>query len=149
MPAATPFRSDVDIDALRPRRRPYKLFDGGGMYIHVLPRGGKYWRLKYYFAGKEKLLSLGTFPGVTLTEARKRADIAKRVLAMDRDPSSEKRGRVSGLAAVKLLFLRWWLGEISDSEYFNEMCALVNVTSGELIEMSKKSPPKRALKREG
>ena len=52
--------SDTSIRANKPRERPYKLFDERGLYLLVQPSGGKWWRLKYRFAGKEKGLSLGT-----------------------------------------------------------------------------------------
>jgi hypothetical protein len=55
---------------------PAKLFDGGGLYLEVAPAGGKWWRLKYRIAGKEKRLSLGVYPDVGLKLARDRRDDA-------------------------------------------------------------------------
>ena len=57
------------VGAAKPREKPYKLADGNGMFLLVNPNGSKYWRLKYYFNGKEKLLALGVYPEVSLTEA--------------------------------------------------------------------------------
>lgn len=71
--------------------RAYKLADGGGLYLLVRPDGARYWRLKYRFAGKEKLLALGVFPDVSLAEARDARDDAKRMLRERQDPSAERR----------------------------------------------------------
>jgi hypothetical protein len=54
----------------KPGEKPFRLFDGGGLYLEVSPTGGRWWRLKYRFDGKEKRLSLGVYPDVSLKEAR-------------------------------------------------------------------------------
>jgi hypothetical protein len=64
--------TDVAIRKAKPKKAPYKLSDGGGLFLWVQPAGGKWWRYKYRFAGKEKLLALGTYPDVTLADARER-----------------------------------------------------------------------------
>ncbi|WP_027193394.1 Arm DNA-binding domain-containing protein [Megalodesulfovibrio gigas] len=51
--------SDAKVRAAKPQDKPYKLFDGQGLYIEISPAGGKLWRWKYYFQGKEKRLALG------------------------------------------------------------------------------------------
>lgn len=71
--------------------RPYRLADGSGMYLEVAPAGGKWWRLKYRFGGKEKRLSLGTYPEISLAAARQRRDEARRLLAAGTDPSEHRR----------------------------------------------------------
>lgn len=71
--------------------KPYKMADGGGLYLLVKPTGAKHWRLKYRFLGKEKLLALGAFPLTSIIEARESRDIAKKLLAADTDPMSYKR----------------------------------------------------------
>lgn len=71
--------------------KPYKLTDGGGLYLYVQPDGAKYWRMKYYYLGKEKLLAFGKYPLITLAEARERRDEAKRLIAANKDPSSVKK----------------------------------------------------------
>lgn len=58
------------ISTAKPTEKPYKLSDGGGLYLLVNPNGSRYWRMKYRYAGKEKLLSIGVYPDVTLAEAR-------------------------------------------------------------------------------
>lgn len=70
--------------------QPGKHFDGGGLFLHVTP-AGRYWRLKYRFAGKEKLLALGVYPEVSLAKARTRRDEARKRLQDDRDPSAERQ----------------------------------------------------------
>ena len=64
----------------KPGEKPVKLFDGGGLYLEVSPAGGKWWQLKYRFDGKEKRLSLGVYPDVSLKEARDRRDAARKLL---------------------------------------------------------------------
>lgn len=79
------------VDTAKPKDKPYKLADGGGLYLLVNPNGSRYWRLKYRVAGKEKLLALGVYPDVTLADARAKRDEAKRGIAGGIDPSEAKR----------------------------------------------------------
>lgn len=65
--------------------------DAGGLYLEVAPSGGKWWRLKFRYGGKEKRLSLGTYPTITLKEARERRDAAKKLLANGVDPSAARK----------------------------------------------------------
>jgi len=74
-----------------PREKAYRLADSGGLYLEVAPSGGKYWRLKYRFAGKEKRLSLGVYPAVSLAEARLQREAAKKKLRDGIDPSHAKQ----------------------------------------------------------
>jgi len=83
--------TDTAVRAARPRDKAFKLADGAGLHVVVTPSGGKLWRLKYRYAGKEKLLSLGAYPAVNLKAARDRRDEAKRMLADQVDPGGEKR----------------------------------------------------------
>src|SRR5205085_382528 len=71
--------------------KPYKLFDAEGLYLLVQPDGAKYWRLKYRFAGREKLLALGVYPSVSLRSARDKRAKARATLADGRDPSAERQ----------------------------------------------------------
>ncbi len=75
----------------KPQTKKYKLFDGKGLYLEVRPNGAKYWRLKYRFLGKEKLLALGVFPEVSLSEARDRCLEARKQLDRNLDPSNAKK----------------------------------------------------------
>lgn len=83
--------SDVVIRNAKPRERDYKLADSGGLYLLVTPAGGKLWRVKFRFDGREKKLSLGAYPAIGLSEARKRRDQARELLAAGADPSREKQ----------------------------------------------------------
>lgn len=71
--------------------KPLRLFDGGGLYLEVSPTGGKWWRIKYRFAGKEKRLSLGTYPDVNLKAARERRDELRKLLADSIDPAENRK----------------------------------------------------------
>nr|MBJ7890216.1 integrase arm-type DNA-binding domain-containing protein [Serratia sp. PAMC26656] len=79
------------VDTAKPKDKPYKLSDGGGLYLLVNPTGARYWRLKYRVAGKEKLLAVGGYPDVSLADARAKRDEAKRLLAAGGDPGEEKK----------------------------------------------------------
>ncbi|HHE6471087.1 TPA: tyrosine-type recombinase/integrase [Providencia rettgeri] len=83
--------SDIKIKTVKPLDKPYKLSDSGGLYLIVNRNGSKYWRMKYRFAGKEKMLSIGVYPQVTLAEARNQRDDAKKLLAQNKDPSEQKQ----------------------------------------------------------
>ena len=83
--------TDTAIRNAKPKEKPYKLGDAGGLFLLVQPSGGKLWRLKYRIHGKEKKLALGTYPDVGLAEARKRRDDAKAELAAGKDPGREKQ----------------------------------------------------------
>jgi integrase len=75
----------------KPKAKPYRLADGGGMYLEVMPTGARYWRLKYRVAGKEKRLALGVYPDVSLADARIKRDEARNLLREQRDPSAERQ----------------------------------------------------------
>ena len=79
------------VETAKPKEKPYKLSDGGGLYLLVNPNGSRYWRLKYRVGGKEKLLSVGVYPDVTLSDARSKREDAKRILVAGGDPGQEKQ----------------------------------------------------------
>lgn len=83
--------TDTAIRRAQPADKPYRLFDGGGLYLEVAPSGGRWWRLKYRHDGKEKRLSLGTYPDTSLKAARERRDQARRLLADGIDPSQARQ----------------------------------------------------------
>ena len=86
----------LSVTAIRnakPGDKARKMFDGGGLYLEVAPSGGKWWRLKYRFDGKEKRLSLGVYPDVSLKDARDRRDEARKLLANEIDPSENRKAR--------------------------------------------------------
>ena len=75
----------------KPKSKPYKLSDSGGLFLLVRPNGGKWWRYKYRFLGKEKLLALGSYPEIGLAEAREYHLQARKTLAAGRDPGEVKK----------------------------------------------------------
>lgn len=83
--------SDVAVRNAKPGAKPVRMFDGGGLYLEVTPSGGKLWRLKYRFGGKEKLLALGKYPDVGLKDARERRDEARKLLANEVDPAENRK----------------------------------------------------------
>jgi integrase len=83
--------TDAAIRNAKPAAKPFRLFDGGGLYVEVTPAGGKLWRLKYRFGGKEKRLAFGAYPDVGLKDARERRDEARKLLANDVDPGALKQ----------------------------------------------------------
>ncbi|MCL1916553.1 MAG: integrase arm-type DNA-binding domain-containing protein [Desulfovibrionaceae bacterium] len=85
--------TDTAIRAAKPTATPQKLFDGNGLFLFIAPSGAKSWRLKYRFQGREKLLTLGTYPLLSLKEARESCTDAKKMLSGGIDPSAEKKIR--------------------------------------------------------
>lgn len=79
------------VDAAKPREKAYKLADGAGLYLEVVPSGSRYWRMKYRFNGKEKRMAFGVYPAVSLAQARALRDEAKKKLAKGIDPSFAKK----------------------------------------------------------
>ncbi len=79
------------IHTYESKEKSYKVYDGGGLYVLIHPNGSKYFRLKYYFQGKEKLLSIGVFPVVTLEMAREKMLESKRNLFYGKDPCALKK----------------------------------------------------------
>jgi hypothetical protein len=85
--------TNVKIQNAKPKAKPYKLADFGGLYIQVTPSGSKLWGLKYYYLQKEKKLSIGAYPAISLADAREAREKAKKLLAHGQDPSLGKAGR--------------------------------------------------------
>jgi integrase len=83
--------SDAKARNAKPSTKPYKIADGEGLFLLITPSGSKYWRLKYFFAGKERLLALGVYPHITLADARERHAQARKVLAAGNDPGEAKK----------------------------------------------------------
>ena len=85
--------NDAKIRNIKPSDKQTKHFDGGGLFLLVKPSGGKLWRLKYRFDEKEKLLALGSYPEVSLSDARERRDKARKQLANVIDPGALKKAQ--------------------------------------------------------
>jgi integrase len=81
----------IGIKNAQPGPNPKRLWDADGLYLEISPAGGKWWRLKYRFAGKEKRLALGVFPAVSLQDARAKRDDTRKLLRAGIDPGQEKR----------------------------------------------------------
>jgi len=101
--------SETKIKAARPRKKPYKLADGRGLYLFITPPGGRLWRLDYRIHGKRKTLSLGAYPDIPLKSARNRLNDARRKIADGIDPSivrkAEKAAGNGG--SFKAVALEW------------------------------------------
>ncbi len=92
--------TNAEAKAARAGERDYKLGDSGGLYLFVTTKGAKSWRMKYRFGGKEKRLTFGLYPEVTLAEARERRDEARKMLRDNRDPVVEERRRAAAEIAA-------------------------------------------------
>ncbi len=108
--------TEVAVKNAKGKDRVYKLADGAGMYLEVLPNGPKYWRLKYRFGGKEKRLALGVYPQVSLKEARSKRLEARKRLAEGIDPSNQRRQdklarQVGAETSFRAVALEWYAKE--------------------------------------
>lgn len=81
----------VTVRQSKPKDKPYKLSDGGGMYLLINPNGSRYWRWKYRFSNKEKVLALGVYPNVSMTDARDKVQDARQLLDKGIDPGTHKK----------------------------------------------------------
>lgn len=94
--------TDTAIRTAKPRDKLYRLADAQGLCLEVTTAGGKLWRIRYRFEGKAKMLGLGSYPAVTLAQARERRDAARKLLAQDIDPSTHKQQERIAAAAQAL-----------------------------------------------
>ncbi len=109
--------TDPTIRNAKADTKPVKLFDAAGLFLLVTPAGGKWWRFKYRFGGKEKLLSMGTYPQVSLKEAREKRDDAKKLLRNHADPAAERQAvkqTKSGKGSFEAV-AREWFSKFSQS----------------------------------
>jgi len=79
------------IGRAKKRDKPYKLADGGGLHLLVEPSGSKLWRFRYQFDRKEKMISFGSFPEISIAAARAKRESARKLLAEGTDPSQQKK----------------------------------------------------------
>ena len=103
--------TDTSIKNAKPKEKPYKLADGGGLYLLVTPNGSRLWRLKYRVGGIEKLLSFGSYPQASLKEARDKAFEAKQGLSSGIDPSQAKKAQkasTSGADSFEAIAREWF-----------------------------------------
>lgn len=99
--------SNAAVRAARPRSRAYKMFDERGLYLFVAPSGLRAWRMKYRFEGREKLLSIGHWPELQLTDARSRADEAHQQLGEGVDPSGPARRQFAQVRNFEAIAREW------------------------------------------
>ncbi|PCI52964.1 MAG: integrase [Alphaproteobacteria bacterium] len=85
--------NNIICNNAKPKEKSYKLFDGQGLYIEIMPTGGKLWRLKYRYGGKEKRISLGAYPEISIMDAREKKDGARKLLSEGFDPSVERKDK--------------------------------------------------------
>lgn len=111
--------TDIAIRNAKPKAKPYKKFDAGGLYIEIGTKGGKYWRFKYHFCEKENRLSLGVYPETSLKEARESRDKYRKLLQNGIDPSltraAEKVARAVVGANTFEVIAREWFAKFSQT----------------------------------
>lgn len=113
--------TDTEIRRSKPAKRPYKLFDSGGLHLLITSAGGRLWRWKYRFDGAEKLMALGRHPEVALADARQRRDAARKRLANGIDPMAERMAEKTAFIVanehtfekIAELWLEHWHGDKS------------------------------------
>ena len=89
--------SKLLIEKTKHGSKTIRLWDGRGMYLEISPKGGKWWRLKYWFGGKERRMSLGVFPDVSLADAREKREEARRKVAAGVDPGEQRKAEAIAL----------------------------------------------------
>lgn len=103
--------SETKVRSTKPQEREYKLFDGGGLFLMVTPSGGKLWHFKYRFDGKEKKLTFGNYPAISLLDARKRRDDARRLLVNNVDPGAirkaQKQAKIENTETFEIIAREW------------------------------------------
>jgi len=104
--------TELAIKNAKPKERPYRIADGGGLSLEISPTGSKLWRWRYYYQGKEQTLALGKYPALTLAEARKRRDAARSLLEAGKHPTREKklqklRNQHQGENSFAKVAIRW------------------------------------------
>ncbi|MGD0170467.1 MAG: integrase arm-type DNA-binding domain-containing protein, partial [Smithella sp.] len=103
--------SDMKIQKVKSKDKPITLFDGGGLFLLVTPSGGKLWRFKYRFAGKENKLAFGAYPEISLLDARKRRDEARAQIAHGIDPGAvhkaQKQVKVEETETFEVIAKEW------------------------------------------
>ena len=107
--------TDAAARNAKPAAKTVRMFDRDGLYLEVSPRGGKWWRLKYRYAGKEKRVSLGVYPEINLKKARARTIEARQLLDAGVDPSENRRAakaaHVQGAANSFEVVAREWIDQ--------------------------------------
>lgn len=135
---ATPL-TDTKIKTAKPKEKDYKLTDGGGLYLLITKAGGKHWKLKYRFSNKEKKLSLGSYPNISLSKARELREVFKTDISNGIDPSAEKieekrikrledNKHLTTFKSVAMQRLEQIQNDISETHYKGTLRGFVNDT---------------------
>lgn len=117
--------SATEIEKAKSDSVQKKLFDGGGLFLLVVPSGGKWWRFKYAFDGKSKTISFGVYPDISLAQAREKREAARKLLAVGVDPSVDRRaGKVARAELLANSFeyiaREWHEKQIENNEWSEE-----------------------------
>jgi integrase len=119
MPKRVQPLTDLQVSKAKPRDKNFKLADGGGLYLLVTTTGGKLWRFDYRYAGKRKTLALGSYPEISLAEARTKRDAARKQVAAGVDPGNIKRAQKAALVGAGAesfeVVAREWHGKFSNT----------------------------------
>ena len=119
MPKRVQPLTDLQVSKAKPKDKNFKLADGGGLYLLVTSTGGKLWRFDYRFAGKRKTLAIGSYPEITLAEARTKRDAARKQIAATVDPGEIKRAQKAALVGAGAesfeVVAREWHGKFSNT----------------------------------
>ena len=103
--------NEMKIRNAKPKEKFYKLSDSDGLYLHITEKGGKLWRFKYRFCGKEKLLALGTYPEISLLDARRRRDESRAQIAQGIDPGAlrkaQKQAKTESTETFEVIAREW------------------------------------------
>lgn len=125
MPVRIKPMSEIKARNAKPQANAYKIFDGGGLYLYITPSGGKLWHFKYRFENKEKKLTFGPYPEISLLDARRKRDDARRLIANGVDPGAvrkaQKKAQLEEAETFEVIAREWqekfkskWLEGYSD-----------------------------------
>ena len=120
--------TDTRLRALKPKDKPYKVTDERGLYVEVTPTGGKLWRFRYRIGGAQKKLCIGSYPDISLKQARDAAYEARRAVASGGDPAFEKRKR-----KIRAEFLSAQTFEAVAREYIEQMMVQNGRADGTIV----------------
>jgi integrase len=120
----------MEVEKTKPGDKEKKLYDGKGLLLIVTPAGGKWWRLKYNFDGKSKTISFGTYPEISLAQARDRRDEARKLLAIGIDPSANRKAAKSTRQELlansfEAIAREWHQKEVKDKTWSAEHAATI------------------------
>ncbi len=128
--AGTDFLTDSMVRTAKPKARPYKLKDGGGLYLLVTPGDTRQWRLRYTFGGQESMIALGTYPATSLKAARQKRAEMRTAIEAGRNPAAEKRALRTSNANTFEVVAREWLAK---QPFTPKTCAKARWTFEDLL----------------